>query len=77
MWRTIMSDGWAPVSTAPRDGTPVTLWMVEDHAPPVLPMTVGFWTTSLEGRIGHWRIFADPPRICSDRQIRGWMPLLG
>ncbi|KFG69670.1 hypothetical protein JH26_08925 [Microvirga sp. BSC39] len=24
----------------------------------------------------YWRIFADHPRICSDRQIRGWMPLL-
>jgi hypothetical protein len=76
MSRTVISGGWAPVSTAPRDGTPVILWMVEDEAPLVLPATVGFWTTSLEGKVGYWRIFADPPRFCSDRQIRGWRPLL-
>ncbi|QRM31396.1 hypothetical protein [Microvirga sp. VF16] len=60
----------------PRDGTPVILWTVEDNVPPVLPLTVGFWTISHEARVGYWRIFADHPRICSDRQIRGWTPLL-
>jgi hypothetical protein len=76
MSRTVISGGWALVGTAPRDGTPVILWMVEDEATLVLPVTVGFWTTSPEGRIGFWRSFADPPRFCSDQQIRGWRPLL-
>ena len=37
MSRTTMSGGWAPVATAPRDGTPVILWMIEDDAPPGSP----------------------------------------
>ena len=76
MLRLTMSGGWGSVSTAPRDGTPVILWTVEDDVPPVLPLTVGFWTISPEPRLGYWRLFADPPRICSDRQVRGWIPLL-
>ena len=68
--------GWSLISAAPRNGTPVILWMAKDDAPPVLPLTVGFWTVNPEAGIGYWRIFGDPLRFCSDRQIRGWRPLL-
>ena len=71
-----MIDIWHSLSKAPRDGTPVILWMAEDKTPPVLPLTVGFWTVNPEAGVSYWRIFGDPPRFCSDRQIRGWMPLL-
>ncbi|GEO19280.1 hypothetical protein MAE02_69760 [Microvirga aerophila] len=71
-----MSGGWSPISAAPRDGTPVILWRAEDDDPPALPLTVGFWTINPQAGVGYWRIFADPPRFCSDRQIRGWKPLL-
>jgi hypothetical protein len=71
-----MSGDWSPVSAAPRDGTPVILWMAEDDDPPVLPLTVGYWIFNPRIRMGYWRIFGDPPRFCSDRQIRGWKPLL-
>jgi hypothetical protein len=71
-----MRGGWSPVSAAPRDGTPVILWMAKDEAPPSLPLTVRFWTTNPKAGVGYWRIFGDPPRFCSDRQIRGWRPLL-
>jgi hypothetical protein len=67
--------GWYPISTAPRDGTPVILWTAEDDDPPVVPLIVGFWTINPAG-VGYWRIFGDPPRFCSDRQIRRWRPLL-
>ncbi len=76
MSRTNLSEGWAPISAAPRDGTPVILWMIEDEAPPETPQPVGYWTLSSEADIGYWRVFGDPPRFCSDRQIRGWRPLL-
>jgi hypothetical protein len=68
--------GWSPISTAPRDGTPVVLWMAEDDDPPVLPLTVAFWAVNPKAGLGYWRIFADPPCFCSDRHIRGWKPLL-
>jgi hypothetical protein len=68
--------GWSPVSTAPWDGTPVILWMAEDDDPPVLPLMVGFWTINPYAGVGYWRIFGDPPRFCSDRQIRRWKPFL-
>jgi hypothetical protein len=72
-----MSGGWFPLSAAPRDGTPVVLWMAEDDNPPVLPLTVGFWIFFTPGDgIGYWRLFGDPLRACSDREIRGWKPLL-
>lgn len=70
------TEDWMPVRLAPRDGTPVVLWMAEDESPPVLPLTVGFWTDSPQAGVGYWRLFGDPLRSCSDRQIRGWMPLL-
>jgi hypothetical protein len=71
-----MSGDWSPISVAPRDGTPVVLWMAEDDTPPVLPLNVGFWTINLKAGVGYWRIFGDPPRFCSDRQIQAWKPLL-
>ena len=76
MSRMPMSSGWASVATAPRDGTPVILWTIENETPPEVPLTVGFWTLSSKAGIGYWRLFGDPPRFCSDRQIRGWKPLL-
>ncbi len=71
-----MSGGWSPISAAPRDGTPVILWMAEDEIPPVLPLTVGFWTIDSEAGVSCWRLFGDHSRFCSDGQIRGWRPLL-
>ena len=35
---------WRSVSTAPRDGSPVLLWIEDIDAPPVYPVTVGVWT---------------------------------
>ena len=71
-----MRGSWSPMSTAPRDGTPVILWMAENDTAPVFPLIAGFWTISVKAGVGYWRIFGDQPRFCSDRQIRGWMPLL-
>ena len=71
-----MSGGWFPISAAPRDGTPVILWMAADEVPPVLPLTAGFWTISPKVGVGYWHVFGDDSRFCSDRQIRGWRPLL-
>ncbi len=68
--------GWFPISDAPRDGAPVILWMTEDETPPEVPLSVGYWTLNPKAGIGYWRLFGDPPRFCSDRQIRAWKPLL-
>ena len=70
-----MAGGWSPNSAAPRDSTPVILW-IDDDAPPVLPLTVGFWTINSEAGVSCWRLFGDHSRFCSDGQIRGWRPLL-
>jgi hypothetical protein len=67
---------WSEISTAPRDGTPVILWLDRDDAPPDFPLTVGFWTSSPQAGVSYWKLFGEPPRFCSDRQIRGWRPLL-
>jgi hypothetical protein len=37
-----LREGWSPISTAPRDGTPVILWMIGDATPPEIPEPVGF-----------------------------------
>jgi hypothetical protein len=71
-----LKESWSSISTAPRDGTPMIFWMIEDEAPPEVPLSVGFWTLNPEAGIGYWRLFGDPPRFCSDRQIRGWKSLL-
>jgi len=39
MSRMPMSSGWASVATAPRDGTPVSLWIIEDETSPEVPLT--------------------------------------
>jgi hypothetical protein len=74
--KAMRSEGWHPVGVAPRDGTPVVLWLIEDETPPVLPLIVGRWTINPRVRVGYWQIFGEPSRFCSDRQIRGWKPLL-
>jgi hypothetical protein len=71
-----LSEGWSPISAAPRDGAPVILWMIEVETPPEVPLSVGFWTLDQKAGVGYWRLFGDPPRFCSDKQIRGWKPLL-
>jgi hypothetical protein len=47
-----LREGWSPISTAPRDGTPVILWMIEDEEPPPVPEPVGFWTIDPQADIG-------------------------
>lgn len=76
MVRTNLGEGWSPISAAPRDGTPVILWMIENQTSPKVSGPVGYWTLNAVTGIGYWRIFGDPPRFCSDRRIRGWRPLL-
>jgi hypothetical protein len=71
-----LKGNWSPISAAPRDGTLVILWMIEDETPPKLPEPAGFWMVNRGASVGYWRLFGDPPRFCSDRQIRGWKPLL-
>jgi hypothetical protein len=69
---------WHPVSTAPRDGTPVVLWTDEEEVPPVCPATVGYWVADPMTGLGYWRIFGDKDGRHSsiDERIRGWKPLL-
>jgi hypothetical protein len=76
MAKTNLGEDWSPVSAAPRDGTPVILWMIENETSPEVPEPVAYWTLNPATGIGYWRLFGDPPRFCSDRQIRGWKPLL-
>ncbi|MBQ0821508.1 hypothetical protein KBI52_15005 [Microvirga sp. HBU67558] len=71
-----LREGWSSISIAPRDGVPVILWMIEDEAPPAIPQSVGYWMLNPKTGIGYWRLFGDPPRFCSDRQIRAWKQLL-
>jgi hypothetical protein len=74
----ILDNGWSPISIAPREGTPVILWMIEDETPQSLPLTVGFWTVDTVTGLGGWRIFgsAESLPFLVDQQIRGWKPLL-
>jgi hypothetical protein len=39
-----LMEAWYPVQLAPRDRTPVILWIEDSDAPPVFPVTVGFGT---------------------------------
>jgi hypothetical protein len=56
---------WLDVSAAPRDGSPVLLWIQDDEAAPDFPVTVGFW-----------RVFsARGPSTYFDLHARGWRPL--
>ena len=60
-----MSGGWSPISTAPRDGTSVILWMIEDETPPEVPLSVGG-----RGRDEHvfsvWSCSADDGKSAGD-----------
>ena len=78
MTRAALGGSWSLISTAPRDGTPVILWLAEDDTPPVLPLTVGFWTPDDRIRAACWRIFGnvDGTESCADERVRGWKPLL-
>ena len=33
-----LSEGWSPIGIAPRDGTPVIFWMIENQTPPEVPL---------------------------------------
>jgi hypothetical protein len=73
--RAIM-DNWYPVRLAPRDGTPVILWIEDQEAPPSYPVTVGAWEhDDITGR-SHWRVFGARygTHTYFDRHIVGWRP---
>jgi hypothetical protein len=74
--RAIMDD-WYPVRLAPRDGTPVILWMEDAEAPPTYPVTVGVWETDDITRRSHWRVFGARygTHTYFDQHIVGWRPL--
>jgi hypothetical protein len=74
--RAIM-DNWYPVRLAPRDGTPVILWIEDQEAPPSYPVTVGAWEhDDITGR-SHWRVFGARygTHTYFDQHIAGWRPL--
>jgi hypothetical protein len=50
-------EDWYPVRLAPRDGTPVILWIEDDEARPTYPVTVGIWETDDITRRSYWRVF--------------------
>jgi hypothetical protein len=68
---------WLDVSAAPRNGTPVILWVEDRDAPPHYPVTVGVWETDDITGVNCWRVFADHDGTHNyfDQHIRGWMPL--
>jgi hypothetical protein len=68
---------WLDVSAAPRNGTPVILWVEDRDTPPTYPVTVGVWETDDITGVSCWRVFADQHGIHNyfDQHIRGWMPL--
>jgi hypothetical protein len=70
-------DDWYPVRLAPRDGTPVILWIEDAAAPPVFPVTVGVWETDDMTGASYWRVFASAygTHTYFDPQIVGWRPL--
>jgi hypothetical protein len=74
--RAVMED-WYPVRLAPRDGTPVILWIEDAEAPPTYPVTVGVWETDDITRRSHWRVFSAwcGTHIYFDKHIVGWRPL--
>ncbi len=70
-------DHWYPVRLAPRDGTPVILWIEDEEAPPAYPVTVGTWETdSMTGR-SHWRVFGAQfgTHVYFDQHVVGWRAL--
>jgi hypothetical protein len=68
---------WYPVSTAPRDGVPVILWINDPDAPPIFPVTVGVWQTDDIMGTSYWRVFGAEcgPHAYFDEHVRGWMLL--
>jgi hypothetical protein len=69
---------WLDVSAAPRDGTPVLLWLEDDEDPPGYPVTVGVWETNSDTTdLGFWRVFGakDITVFYFDQHVVGWMPL--
>jgi hypothetical protein len=66
---------WQPVSTAPRSGTPLILWIEDEEAPPTYPVTVGAWVSDdMTGR-SYWRVFSSAigTHVYFDQHIRDWM----
>jgi len=72
----IMHD-WYPVRLAPRDGTPVNLWIEDEEAPPTYPVTVGVWETDDMTGASYWRVFGGRfgTHTYFDQHIVGWRPL--
>jgi hypothetical protein len=70
-------DNWYPVSLAPRNGTPVNLWIEDKQAPPASPVTSGAWEHDDITERSHWRDFRTRygTHTDLDRHIRGWRPL--
>jgi hypothetical protein len=74
--RAIM-DNWYPVRLAPRDGTPVILWIEDQEAPPSYPVTVGAWEhDDITGR-SHWRVLGPAQDLCLIERLgrTDWEPL--
>ena len=72
-----MMDKWLDVSAAPRDGTPVILWIDDDEAPPAFLVTVGAWEEDPTAGVSYWRVFGakDGTSMYFDQHVQGWMPL--
>ena len=70
-------DRWLDVSAAPRDGTPVILWIDDEEAPLPFSVTVGSWEVNPIAGVSYWRVFGAKgmPSLYFDQHIRGWMPL--
>jgi hypothetical protein len=68
---------WYPVRLAPRDGTPVILWIEDEEAPPAYPVTVGVWVTDDMMERSYWRVFGAPygTHTYFDWHVVGWRPL--
>ncbi len=66
-------DRWLDVSAAPRDGTPIILWIDDDEAPPVFLMTVGVWEEEPIGGVSYWRVFGakDSTSVYFDQHVQG------
>jgi hypothetical protein len=70
-------DNWYPQRLAPRDGTPVNLWIEDEEAPPTYPVTVGVRETDDMTGASYWRVFGGRfgTHTYFDRHIVGWRPL--
>jgi hypothetical protein len=68
---------WLDVSAAPRDGTPILLWLEDDESPPAFPVTVGTWEVDARAGLSFWRVFGakDETTFYFDQNVRGWKPL--